>query len=151
VEATEAVAAPISALLNLAMMGQAAMAHQTVQVDSKARAMEIGETLFVDGRQAWRAWLAQHHHNRKEIWLVYYKKSSGKVGISYEESVEEALCFGWIDGAIKGIDEHTYAGRFTPRRPRSPWSASNRERVARLLREGRMTEAGMAVLPADLS
>src|SRR5438128_12542804 len=113
--------------------------------------MEIGETLLVSDRLKWREWLAQHHHDRREIWLIYYKKSSGKVGISYEESVEEALCFGWIDGATKGIDEQTYAGRFTPRRPRSPWSASNRKRVARLIHEGRMTEAGMAVLPTDLS
>lgn len=113
--------------------------------------MEIGETLLISNRQEWREWLAQHHRDRKEIWLIYYKKSSGKVGISYEESVEEALCFGWIDGANKGIDDETYAGRFTPRRPKSHWSASNRERVARLVRQGRMTEAGMMVLPADLS
>ena len=112
--------------------------------------MEIGETLLVTSRQEWRAWLAQHHADRKEIWLIYYKKTSGKTGISYEESVEEALCFGWIDGANKGIDAETYAGRFTPRRPKSPWSASNRTRVAHLLREGRMTEAGLAVLPDDL-
>jgi len=109
--------------------------------------MEIGETLLVTSRQEWREWLAQHHADRKEIWLVYYKKGSGKAGISYEESVEEALCFGWIDGTNKGIDGETYAGRFTPRRPRSPWAASNRARVARLLQEGRMTEAGLAVLP----
>ena len=113
--------------------------------------MEIGETLLVSGRQEWREWLAQHHQDRKEIWLIHYKKSAGKVSISYEDSVEEALCFGWIDGTTKGIDEQRYAGRFTPRRPKSPWSASNRERVARLLREGLMTEAGLAVLPADLS
>jgi uncharacterized protein YdeI (YjbR/CyaY-like superfamily) len=94
--------------------------------------------------------LAQHHRDNKEIWLIYYKKTSGKTGITYEESVEEALCFGWIDGQFKGIDQETYAGRFTPRRPKSPWSDSNRERVARLLREERMTEAGLAVLPADL-
>jgi uncharacterized protein YdeI (YjbR/CyaY-like superfamily) len=112
--------------------------------------MEISETLLVTSRQQWREWLTQHHADCKEIWLIYYKKSSGKTGISYEESVEEALCFGWIDGANKGIDEETYAGRFTPRRPRSPWSASNRARVARLLQEGQMTEAGLAVLPADL-
>ena len=112
--------------------------------------MEIGETLLVTSRQEWRAWLAQHNADRKEIWLIYYKKTSGKTGISYEESVEEALCFGWIDGTNKGIDAETYAGRFTPRRPKSPWSASNRIRVARLLREGRMTEVGLAVLPADL-
>ena len=112
--------------------------------------MEIGETLLVTTRQEWREWLAQHYRDRKEIWLIYYKKGSGKTGISYEESVEEALCFGWIDGANKGINEETYAGRFTPRRPKSPWSASNRARVARLLEEGRMTEAGLAVLPPEV-
>ena len=112
--------------------------------------MDIGETLLVTSRQEWRNWLSQHHAGHKEIWLIYYKKSSGKSGISYEESVEEALCFGWIDGAIKGIDAETYAGRFTPRRAKSPWSASNRARVARLLQEGRMTDAGLAVLPEDL-
>jgi uncharacterized protein YdeI (YjbR/CyaY-like superfamily) len=112
--------------------------------------MEIGETLLVASSEEWRAWLAQHHAERKEIWLVYYKKNSGKSGISYEESVEEALCFGWIDGTNKGIDGEKYAGRFTPRRPKSPWSASNLARVARLLREGKMTEAGLAALPRDL-
>ena len=112
--------------------------------------MEIGETLLVTTRHEWREWLAQHHRDFKEIWLIYYKKTSGKTGISYEESVEEALCFGWIDGTFKGIDLETYAGRFTPRRPKSPWSDSNRERVARLLRESRMTQAGLAALPDEL-
>lgn len=112
--------------------------------------MVIGETLLAQSAQEWRAWLAQHHSDKQEIWLIYYKKTSGKTGISYEESVEEALCFGWIDGAIKGIDGETYAGRFSPRRAKSPWSESNRVRVKRLLREGRMTEAGLAALPADM-
>jgi uncharacterized protein YdeI (YjbR/CyaY-like superfamily) len=112
--------------------------------------MEIGETLLVTTQHEWREWLAQHHREYKEIWLIYFKKTSGKAGISYEESVEEALCFGWIDGAFKGIDLEKYAGRFTPRRAKSHWSDSNRERVARLLRSGRMTEAGLAVLPAEL-
>jgi len=112
--------------------------------------MEIGETLLVHSAAEWREWLVLHHAEKKEIWLIYYKKTSGKIGISYEESVEQALCFGWIDGAIKGIDKDTYAGRFTPRRAKSPWSESNRERVARLLRDGRMTEAGVAVLPDEL-
>ena len=112
--------------------------------------VEIGETLLVHSRQEWREWLAQHHLDYKEIWLIYYKKTSGKTGITYEESVEEALCFGWIDGANKGIDQETYAGRFTPRRPKSPWSESNRERVTRLFLQGHMTEAGLAVLPPDL-
>ena len=112
--------------------------------------IEIGETLLVTTRQEWREWLAQHYRDRKEIWLIYYKKGLGKTGISYEESVEEALCFGWMDGANKGINEETYAGRFTPRRLKSPWSASNRARVARLLEEGRMTEAGLTVLPPEV-
>jgi uncharacterized protein YdeI (YjbR/CyaY-like superfamily) len=81
---------------------------------------------------------------------VYYKKGSGKTGISYDESVEEALCFGWVDGQTKGLDEASYAGRFTPRRPGSNWSASNRERAKRLLDQGLMTEAGKQVLPAEV-
>ncbi len=112
--------------------------------------MQITETLLVTSAQQWHEWLAQHHADRKEIWLIYYKKSSGKTGIIYEESVEEAWCCGWIDGATKGIDEESYAGRFTPRRARSQWSESNRARVVRLLREGRMTEVGLAMLPEDL-
>src|SRR2546430_9877495 len=113
--------------------------------------MEVGETLLVTTRDEWREWLAQHHREYKEIWLIYFKKTSGKAGISYEESVEEALCFGWIDGAFKGIDQETYAGRFTPRRAKSPWSASNRTRVARLLQEGRMTEAGLGLFSSGFS
>ncbi len=112
--------------------------------------MEIGETLLVHSAAEWRLWLTLHHAEKKEIWLVYYKKTSGKTGITYEESVEQALCFGWIDGAIKGIDNDTFAGRFTPRRAKSQWSESNRERVARLISNGSMTEAGLAVLPGDL-
>src|ERR1700694_6184474 len=112
--------------------------------------MEIGETMLVHSAAEWREWLWVHHTEKKEIWLVYYKKTSGKTGISYEESVEEALCFGWIDGAIKGIDGDSYAGRFTPRRAKSPWSESNRVRVARLLRDGKMTEGGLAVLPLQI-
>ena len=112
--------------------------------------MEIGETLRVRSRAEWRAWLRRHHADRKEIWLIYYKKGSGGLGISYDESVEEALCFGWIDGQAKGLDAVSYASRFTPRRLGSNWSASNRERAIRLLREGRMMAAGRRVLPAEL-
>lgn len=112
--------------------------------------MDIGETLLVHNATEWRDWLAHHHSEKREIWLIYYKKLSGKTGISYEEAVEEALCFGWIDGAIKSNDKDTYAGRFTPRRAKSRWSKSNRARVIHLLSEGRMTEAGLAMLPSDL-
>ncbi len=112
--------------------------------------MDVGQTLQVRSRAEWRAWLSRHHADRREIWLVYYKKGSTKAGIRYDESVEEALCFGWVDGQTKGLDAESYAGRFTPRRPGSNWSASNRERVARLLRQGLMTDAGKRVLPPDL-
>jgi uncharacterized protein YdeI (YjbR/CyaY-like superfamily) len=112
--------------------------------------MEIGETLRVRSWAKWGVWLRRHHADRKEIWLVYYKKGSGRAGIGYDESVEEALCFGWIDGQAKGLDAVSYASRFTPRQLGSNWSASNRERAIRLLREGRMTAAGRRVLLAEL-
>ncbi|HEY0492889.1 MAG TPA: hypothetical protein VGD57_05435 [Candidatus Dormibacteraeota bacterium] len=112
--------------------------------------MEVGETLAVRSRAEWRRWLARHHQDKREIWLLYNKKTSGKGGITYDESVEEALCYGWIDGQFKGVDDGRYAGRFTPRRPGGNWSASNLARVKRLLDEGRMTEAGLAVVPVEL-
>jgi uncharacterized protein YdeI (YjbR/CyaY-like superfamily) len=112
--------------------------------------MDIGETLAVKTPAEWRRWLAKHGQNKKEIWLVYYKKTSGKSGISYDESVEEALAYGWIDGQNKSIDDETYAGRFTPRKPTSNWSASNIARLKKLLAEGRMAEPGLALIPAEL-
>jgi uncharacterized protein YdeI (YjbR/CyaY-like superfamily) len=112
--------------------------------------MEIGKTLKVRNRLQWRRWLAKHHADTKEIWLVYYKKTSGKPGITYEESVQEGLAYGWIEGQNKSIDEDSYAARFTPRRPNSNWSASNIARVKKLLAEGRMAEPGLATLPENL-
>jgi uncharacterized protein YdeI (YjbR/CyaY-like superfamily) len=109
--------------------------------------MDIGKTLKARSKTEWRRWLARHHADTKEIWLVYYKKTSGKSGITYEDSVQEALAYGWIDGQFKSIDETTYAGRFTPRKPNSNWSASNIARVKTLLAEGRMAEPGLATLP----
>lgn len=113
--------------------------------------MDVGETVRVRSRDAWRRWLARHHADTKEIWLVYYKKASGKSGISYEDSVQEALAYGWIDGQNKTIDDTTYAGRFTPRKPNSNWSATNIARIKQLLAEGRMAEPGLAVLPPGIS
>jgi uncharacterized protein YdeI (YjbR/CyaY-like superfamily) len=112
--------------------------------------MEIGQTLAVRSRAEWRRWLAKHHAYHTEIWLLYNKKTSGKGGITYDESVEEALCYGWIDGQTKSIDDATYAGRFTPRRPGSNWSASNLARIKKLLAEGSVTAAGLALIPAEL-
>src|SRR6202035_2870970 len=112
--------------------------------------MDLGKTLTVRNSVEWRRWLARQHADTKEIWLVYYKKASGKSGISYEKSVLEGLAYGWIDGLTKRIDEATYACRFTPRKPKSNWSASNIARVKKLLAEGRMAEPGLATLPESL-
>jgi uncharacterized protein YdeI (YjbR/CyaY-like superfamily) len=102
------------------------------------------DTLDVKDRLEWRNWLRKNAAKREEIWLVYYKQTSGQSGISYEDSVEEAVCFGWIDGKIQKLDELRHARRFTPRKPNSHWSASNIRRVERLTSDGKMTAAGLA-------
>lgn len=112
--------------------------------------MEITETLYVTDRAEWRRWLVDNHKTAKEIWLVYYSKESGKPRIPYLHAVEEALCFGWIDGIAKKMDAERTAQRFTPRRPKSNWTELNKERMRRLIAQGLMTEAGLAVAP-DLS
>jgi uncharacterized protein YdeI (YjbR/CyaY-like superfamily) len=104
----------------------------------------IGKRASFKNRDDWRAWLAQNHARATELWLVFYKKNSGKRGVSYDEAVEEALCFGWIDGVVKGIDDEKYATRFSPRRCGSIWSESNKRRVAKMIAQGRMTEIGLA-------
>src|SRR3989442_11748515 len=78
--------------------------------------MEIGTTLYVKDRRQWRAWLARHHKTAPEIWLIYYKKHSGRPRIPYSDAVEEALCYGWIDSITKPVDEDRWAQRFSPRR-----------------------------------
>jgi uncharacterized protein YdeI (YjbR/CyaY-like superfamily) len=113
-------------------------------VAAGARAKAMSKMLYVTDREGWREWLARHHSSEREIWLIYYKKHAGKPRISYEHAVEEALCFGWIDSIVKKIDERRYAQKFTPRRDLGKWSASNRERMRRLVREGRMTDVGLA-------
>lgn len=112
--------------------------------------MDIGEKLVVHSRGEWRDWLARNHIQRADIWLVFFKKGTGKRTVEYGESVEEALCYGWIDGQMKSIDGESYAIRFSPRRRRSRWSETNRAAALRLVREGRMTEAGLAVMPPEL-
>jgi uncharacterized protein YdeI (YjbR/CyaY-like superfamily) len=106
--------------------------------------MEIGQKLRVTTRKAWRAWLEKNHARKKEIWLVYATKKSGKGRVDYSDAVEEALCFGWIDGTMKSIDENYFAQRFSPRRSRkSQLSETNKERVRRMVRAGLMTPAGL--------
>ena len=112
--------------------------------------MQIGETLTVTTRGEFRRWLARHARTKKEIWLVIYKKASGRATIPYEEAVEEALCFGWIDGMVKSLDAERYAQRFQPRREGSHWTEANRTKARRLIAEGRMRREGRAALPPDL-
>ena len=112
--------------------------------------MEIGETLYVTDREGFRQWLEQNHKSKKVIWLIQYKKSAKKPSIDYIEAVEEALCFGWIDGTQKSIDAERYALRFSPRRPKSNWTETNKHRARRLIAEGKMTETGFAALPPDV-
>jgi uncharacterized protein YdeI (YjbR/CyaY-like superfamily) len=111
--------------------------------------LEIGTKLYVETADQWRNWLEQNGDVERDIWLVFYKKGSGKRRIWLSEAIEEALCFGWVDSQTKGIDETSYALRFTPRGKRSSWSANNRGLARKLMREGRMSERGRTVLPAD--
>ena len=98
----------------------------------------------VESREAWRAWLSANHDIVTETWLVYYKEESGKRGVDYESSVEEALCFGWVDSLIKKINETSYARKFTPRKDDAKWSVVNKARAEKCIREERMTKWGMA-------
>jgi uncharacterized protein YdeI (YjbR/CyaY-like superfamily) len=95
-----------------------------------------------------RRWLAEHHASEGELWVGFHKKATGKSSITWPESVDEALCFGWIDGLRKSVDVEAYKIRFTPRRPGSIWSKVNLERAATLIAEGRMAAAGMAAYEA---
>ena len=102
--------------------------------------------VFVEDRDAWRTWLADNHETAPSVWLVIGKKGSGVDTPSYDEAVEEALAFGWIDSKANRYDDAQYLQSFSKRRPKSMWSESNRERVARLIEEGRMHPAGLAAV-----
>ena len=91
-----------------------------------------------------RRWLGAHHAERDELWIGYYKKGSDRSGITYREAVDEALCFGWIDGLTKGVDDERYMQRFTPRKPKSYWSTVNIKRARELIAKGRMEPPGLA-------
>lgn len=112
--------------------------------------MEIGETLYVTRPADFRKWLLENHKTKKEIWLLQYKKATGKPSIDYVAAVEEAICFGWIDGFEKGVDTERYATRFTPRRSKSNWTETNRARARKMIAQRRMTKAGLEKLPPDL-
>ncbi len=101
------------------------------------------KTLLFANRQDWRSWLEKNHDKEDGIWVIYYKKHTGKESISYNDAVEEALCYGWIDSTVRKFDEEKYIQKFTPRKDKSVWSESNMKRVDKMIREGRMTEVGL--------
>jgi uncharacterized protein YdeI (YjbR/CyaY-like superfamily) len=91
----------------------------------------------------WRKWIAENHAKSNGVWLRFFKKDSGEKTVTYSEALEEALCYGWIDGQVNKFDDQSYIQRFTPRRPKSIWSKRNTEKAEHLIREGRMKKAGM--------
>lgn len=103
------------------------------------------DPLHCPTRAEWRAWLDEHHEAAREVWLAYYKKGVPKPSVTYADSVVEAICFGWIDGLTRRIDEERYACRFTPRRPRSKWTDRNIEIAQQMIAEHRMSPFGFAL------
>ncbi len=108
--------------------------------------MNITKTYYAKNRKEWRSWLRRNHQSEKEIWLLYYRKDSGKPRIPYNDAVEEALCFGWIDSTQKKLDDERLAQRYTPRKPKSVLSQLNRERVRKLIAQKKMTKVGLAAI-----
>jgi uncharacterized protein YdeI (YjbR/CyaY-like superfamily) len=110
--------------------------------------MTEAEVLDVRTPREWEDWLSRNHDEASEIWLRLFNKNAPEPGISYGEAVEVALCFGWIDSMARKYDEVSRVQRFSRRKPRSPWSVSNVERVQRLIEAGRMREAGLRQIEA---
>lgn len=104
------------------------------------------QLLYVTAREAWRAWLEQHYRTHTEVWLVYYKKHTGRPRLSYNDAVEEALCFGWIDSIVKRVDEERTAQRFSVRNPKTPYSQANKERLREMIRLGKVMPEVLAQL-----
>ena len=102
--------------------------------------------LYVEDREAWRSWLAANHSRPGGVWLVLYHKKSGVPTVTYDEAVEEALCFGWVDSRANKRDGESYVLYFTSRNPKSNWSSANRQQVERMMEQGRMTEAGLGLV-----
>lgn len=108
--------------------------------------LDESSLLYVTRREEWREWLESHYKSEKEIWLVFYKKHTGQPRISYNDAVEEALCFGWIDSTARRIDEERYAQKFSVRRPKSTYSQANKERLRELIKQGKVVDDVLATL-----
>jgi uncharacterized protein YdeI (YjbR/CyaY-like superfamily) len=109
--------------------------------------LEEGKLLYIASRGEWREWLEQHYKTEKEVWLVYFKKQTGKPRIVYNDAVEEALCFGWIDSTVKSVDEDSFAQRFSVRNLKAPYSQANEERLKRLIQQGKVIDDVLSKLP----
>lgn len=101
------------------------------------------KTFLAQTVEDWRDWLAEHGESEVEVWLVFHKQHTGLTSIDYEDAIDEALCFGWVDSLIKRLDDRRFARKFTPRRPDSKWSDVNRKRYAALEKGGRLKPAGL--------
>jgi uncharacterized protein YdeI (YjbR/CyaY-like superfamily) len=101
------------------------------------------ERYYAKNRQEWHQWLSENHETSPGVWLIYHKKNSEQNSVEYEEAVEEALCFGWIDSKVNALDEKRYMQVFTPRKPGSTWSKINKDRVTKLIKMGLMHTAGL--------
>ncbi len=102
--------------------------------------MDITQTIYVTDRKTWRRWLQKNYKTAPEIWLIRYKKTTGKPSLLYNDAVEEALCFGWIDSIVKRLDQDRTVQRFSPRKPRSSYSQANKERLRALMTQGKVTK-----------
>lgn len=112
----------------------------TEEKENKGKEMQV---VSFASAEEWRKWIAEHHAKSNGVWLWLYKKDSGEKTVSYAEALEEALCYGWIDGQVNKYDATSYIQKFTPRRPKSIWSKRNTEKAERLIQEGKMEKAGM--------
>ncbi|MCX5991855.1 MAG: YdeI/OmpD-associated family protein [Chloroflexi bacterium] len=108
--------------------------------------LDEARLLYVTNAREWRDWLKKHYKLEKEVWLVYYKKHTGEPRIPYNDAVEEALCFGWIDSTVRRIDEARFAQRFSLRNPKTPYSQANKERLKGLIKEGKVVDEVLSTL-----
>ena len=115
----------------------------TLKPNTRIVLLETMKQVYVKTRKAWRGWLNKNHDKSNGIWLVFYKKHTGKATLEYDEAVEEALCFGWIDSIIKKIDDEKFVRKLTPRKADSQWSELNKKRIMKLKKQGLLTEAGI--------
>jgi uncharacterized protein YdeI (YjbR/CyaY-like superfamily) len=106
------------------------------------------ETFYPKNQKDWRTWLEKNHNKKPSIWLIQYKKGIGKPTIGWSEAVDEALCFGWVDGKRKSIDAEKFMHFFCKRRPKGTWSKINKEKIKQLIAEGRMTQSGLDCIEA---